>query len=156
MYCSREYQLTSRFNQQYEKSTSNRTTLALHLIQPRSWLDYIPPRPSLITSTMDYPKKTRPTPLTVHRSKQEASAQTQDVKVQTTKPVSTPISKKPGVNKLVTSKEQILTSYPDLFEGIGRFSRSPYHIQVDPNIMPKQTPCRPVPVQVHENYNNIK
>ena len=23
MYCSREYQLTSRFNQQYEKSTSN-------------------------------------------------------------------------------------------------------------------------------------
>ena len=30
MYCSREYQLTSRFNQQYEKSTSNVTKLYLH------------------------------------------------------------------------------------------------------------------------------
>ena len=41
---------------------SCKTTLALHLIQPRSRLDYLPPRASLITSTMDHPKKTRPAP----------------------------------------------------------------------------------------------
>ena len=37
---------------------SCRTTLALHVMQPRSQLDYTPPRASLITSTMDHPKKT--------------------------------------------------------------------------------------------------
>ena len=61
-------------------------------------------------------------------------------------------TKKPGMKKLVTSKEQILTSYPDIFEGIGRFPRSPHHIQVDPNIMPKQTPCQPVPVHLKEGF----
>ena len=54
---------------------------------------------------MDHPKKTRPAPLTVHSSKQEVSAQMQDVKVQATKLISTLISKKPGMNMLVTSKE---------------------------------------------------
>ena len=89
---------------------------------------------------MDHPKKTRMAPLTVHSSKQEVSAQScqQEVQVQVTKPVSTLISKKPGMNKLVTSKEQIVTSYPDVFEGIGRFPGSPYHIQIDPNIMLKK------------------
>ena len=101
---------------------------------------------------MDHPKKTRPVPLTVHSSKQEASTQMQDAKVQTTKLVSTLISKKPGMNQLVASKEQILTSYPDLFEGIGRFSGSPYHMQVDPNITLKQTPCRLVPVHQKEAF----
>ena len=79
---------------------------------------------------------------------QEVSTQMQEVQVQATKPVSTPILKKPGMNKLVTSKEQILTSYPVAIEGIGRFPGSPYHIQVDPNIMPKQTPCRPIPIHL--------
>ena len=138
---------------------SCKTTLALHLIQPRSILDYLSPRASLITSTMDYAKKTRPAPLTVHSSmqevsaqscQQEVSAQTQDMQVQVTKLVPTLTSKKPGMNKLVTSKEQILTSYTDVFKGIGRFPGSPYHIQVDPNIAPKQTLCRPVPVHLKE------
>ena len=35
------------------------TTLALGLIQPRTRLDYLPPRASLITSTVDHPQKTR-------------------------------------------------------------------------------------------------
>ena len=35
------------------------TTLALGLIQPRNRLDYLPPRASLITSSADYPKKTK-------------------------------------------------------------------------------------------------
>ena len=39
------------------------------------------------------------------------------------------------MHKLVTSKEQILTNYPDVFKGIGRFPESPYHIQIDPNIL---------------------
>ena len=50
-------------------------------------------------------------------------------------------SKKPDVTKLITSKEQILTQYPDVFEGIGRFPCPPYRMQLDPSIPPKQTPC---------------
>ena len=101
---------------------------------------------------MDHPKKTRPTPLTVHSSKQEVSTQMQDMKAQTTKLVSTLRSKKPGMNKLVTSKEQILTTYRDVFEGISIFAGPPYHKQVDPSIMLKQTPCRPVPVHLKEAF----
>ena len=76
----------------------------------------------------------------------------QDVKAQTTKPASTLRSKKLGVSKLVTSKEQILTTYLDVFEDICRFPGPPYHIQVDPNIMPKQTPCSPVPADLKETF----
>ena len=101
---------------------------------------------------MDHPKKTRPAPLTLHSSKQEVSAQMQDTKPLATKLISTLISKKPVMNKLLTSKEQILTSYPDVFEGIGRFPGSPYHIQTDPSIILKQTTCRPVPVHLKEAF----
>ena len=52
---------------------------------------------------------------------------------------------------LVTSKEQILSSYPDIFEGISRFLGPLYHIQIDPNITLKQTPCRPVPVHLKKS-----
>ena len=38
---------------------SCKTTLLLALIQPRSRLDYLPPRASLITSSADHPKKQR-------------------------------------------------------------------------------------------------
>ena len=38
---------------------SCKTTLRLGLIQPRSRLDFLPPRTSLITSSADHPKKTR-------------------------------------------------------------------------------------------------
>ena len=56
---------------------SCKTTLALHLIQPISRLDYLPSWTSLIASTMDYPKKTRQTSLKVHSSKQEVPTQMQ-------------------------------------------------------------------------------
>ena len=59
---------------------------------------------------------------------------------------------KPGITTLGTSKEQILSSYPDIFEGIGKFPRPPYHIQVDLNVTPKQTPCRPVPHHLKEAF----
>ena len=53
---------------------------------------------------------------------------------------------------LVTSKEQILQSYLDVFEGIGCFQGPPYHIQLDPSITPKQTPCRPILVHFKEAF----
>ena len=56
----------------------------------------------------------------------------------------------PGIT--ITSKEQILSKYPDVFEGIGRFPSLPYHIQVNMNITPKQTPCRPVLIHLEEAF----
>ena len=50
---------------------SCKSTLALDLIQPRSRLDYLPPRASLITSTQDHSKKTKQVqaPVQIHSSK---------------------------------------------------------------------------------------
>ena len=53
---------------------------------------------------------------------------------------------------MITSKEQILSNYPDIFKGIGRFLSPPYHIQVDPNITLKQTPCQLVPIHLKEAF----
>ena len=57
---------------------SCKTTLMLGLIQPRSRLDYLPPRASLITSSADHAMKTKPT---LYVQKQEVSTQrhTQEV-----------------------------------------------------------------------------
>ena len=43
------------------------------LIQPRSRLDYLPPRASLITSTQDHPKKMRQASPQVHRLQKVAT-----------------------------------------------------------------------------------
>ena len=56
------------------------------------------------------------------------------------------------MNTLVTGKEQILSSYPDVFEGISRFPGPPYHIEVHPNVTLTQTPCRLVPVHLKEVF----
>ena len=56
----------------------------------------------------------------------------------------------PGI--IITSKEQILSKYLDIFEGISKFPSPPYHIQVDMNITLKQTPCRPVPIHLKEAF----
>ena len=56
------------------------------------------------------------------------------------------------VPKLVTSKELILQSYPDVFEGIGHFPGPPHHIMLDQSITSKQTPCRPTPVHLKEAF----
>ena len=53
---------------------SCKSTLTLDLIQPRSRLDYLPPRASLITSTQVHPKKTKQ--VQVHSS-QKLSNQSQ-------------------------------------------------------------------------------
>ena len=136
----------------YVATNDGSVLFALHLIQPRSRLDYLHPWARLITCTMDHPKKTRQAYLKVHSSKQEVSTQTQEMQGQATTSVSTNTVQKLGMNMLGTSKEQILSSYPDIFEGIGRFPGHPYHIQVDPNITLKQMPCRPVPVHLKEAF----
>ena len=90
---------------------------------------------------MDHPRKTKLTSLKVHRSKQEVAAQRQKPQSHATTSVSMTTVQKSVLNIMITSKEQILSSYPDIFECIGRFPGPLYHIQVNPNITPKQTLC---------------
>ena len=121
-----------------------KTTLMLGLIQPRTRLDYLPPKASLITSSDDCPKKTKST---LFVQLQEVSAQRSRHEVATQMP-----RQKHAVPKLVTSKEQILCEYPDVLEGIGSFPGPPYHIQIDPSVTPEQTPCHPIPVHIKEVF----
>ena len=123
---------------------SCKTTLMLGLIQPRKRLDYLPPRASLITSSADHSKKTKST---LNVQKQEVSAQTVTQEVATQTP-----EHKCAVPKQITSKDQILLEYPDVFEGIGNFPGPSYHIQIDPSITPKQPPCHPIPVHLKEAF----
>ena len=63
------------------------------LDSPGSRLDYLPPRVSLITSSADYPKKTK-SKINVHVSKKESE-----------------VSNHKGIiSKLITRKEQILVT----------------------------------------------
>ena len=70
----------------------------LHYIEFNQDLHYLPPWASLISSTMDHPKKTRPASLKVHSSKQEVSTQMQEAQVPATKSASTNTMQKPGMN----------------------------------------------------------
>ena len=80
-------------------------------------------------SSQYHPKKTRSVKLSVHKSQQVATQnKEQAVYAQTSVTVNT---KKHVVTKLIMSNQQILTHYPDVFEGIGRFPGPPYGIQVD-------------------------
>ena len=117
----------------------------LRLIQPCTRLDYLPPTDSLITSSLDYPRKTKR--VSVHRSKKEVSAQSSN------QAVTVPDAKQ-LVPKLDTSKEHILHSYTDVSDGIGGFPGPPYHIQIDQCISSKQTPCRPIPVHLKEAFKH--
>ena len=89
--------------------------------------------------------------MSVHTSKQKVSTQSQTQEVATQTQTTTSVQN-PDVKKLTTSKEQILTHYPDVFEGFGKFPGPPYSIQLDPSISPKQTPCHPVPVHLKESF----
>ena len=53
---------------------------------------------------------------------------------------------------MITSKDQIIRNYPDVFEGIGKFTGPPYTLHLDPSIQRKQTPCRPVPTHLKETF----
>ena len=85
------------------------TTLALSLVQPHTRLNYLPPRASLITSSVDHPKKIK-SQVSVHVSRKE----------------STESNCKGIVPKLVTSKNEILEVYSNVFDGIGHFPGPPY------------------------------
>ena len=52
---------------------SCKTILVLGLIQPRARLDYLPPRPSLITRSLDHPRKTRAVKPAVNTAQQKVS-----------------------------------------------------------------------------------
>ena len=118
-------------------------TLVLGLVQPHTRLDCLPPRASLITSSLDHSRKIKR--VSVHRSKKEVSVQSsnQEVRVPDAKQL---------VPNLVISREQILESYPDVFEGIGCFPGPPYHIQIDQHVTTKQTPCRPILEHLKEAF----
>ena len=120
------------------------STLALDFIQPRSRLDYLTPRASLITSTQDHPKKTKQAQPSVHRLQQ--------VTTQSKHQVETTQTKKQQASKLISSKDQIMMQYPDVFEGFGKLPGPPYTIHLDPSIQPKQTPCWPVPIHLKESF----
>ena len=111
-------------------------SLQLGLIHHRPRLNYLPPRASLITSKEDHPKSTK---LNMQIQSQQLIANKEGPHHK-----SQPDALKPP--KLITTCEQIKQHYPDVFDGIGRFLGSPYHINVDPTVHPKQTPCRPVPI----------
>ena len=56
-------------------------------------------------------------------------------------PLQAPTIKQHKPQKIITSKDQIMKQYPDVFDGIGKFLGPPYTIHLDPSIQPKQTPC---------------
>ena len=118
------------------------TLLQLGLIHHRPRLNYLPPRASLITSKEDHPKS----------AKMHMQIQSQRLIVDKERQhhKSQPDALKPP--KLITTYEQITHQYPNVFEGIGRFPGPPYHINVDPTVPPKQTPCRPVPINLKSTF----
>ena len=113
--------------------------LHLDLYNLTQELDNLPPRVSLITSSLDYLRKTRK--VSVHRSKKEVSAQSSNLG-----------DAKHLIPKLITNREHILQSYPDVCEGIGHVQGPPYHIQIDQSVTLKQKPCRPILVHLKEAF----
>ena len=91
---------------------------------------------SLITSSENHPRITK-TQVQVQKHEVITKIHNQHHNIQgnTSKP-----------STLITTQDQILQEYPEVFEGIGKFPGPPYHIQVDPKVTPKQTPCRPIPI----------
>ena len=133
---------------------SCKSTLALDLIQPRSRFDSLPPRVSLITSMQDHPKKTKQVQILAQvHSSQKLSTQSQ-TKAETSMtpnvqdPLQAPTMKQHKPHKIITSKDQIMKQYPDVFDGIGKFLGPLYTIHLNPSIQLKQTPCWPVPIHL--------
>ena len=117
-------------------------SLNLSLIQSRPRLDYLPPRASLITSKEDHPRKTK-TQVQVQKHEVITKTDNQCYNIQSHK-------LKPPT--LINHQKQILQEYSDVFKGIGKFPGPPYHIQIDPKVMPKQTPCRPIPIHLKDAF----
>ena len=130
---------------------SCRTTMELGLIRPHVHIDYLPPKASLLTSTCDQPSKTRMHKPNIHCTKEKPTKMV----IPKNDNISTPQSQKTKISeesRLITKKEQIIARFPDVFEGIGKFPGEPYRIQLDPKVLPKQTPCRPVLIHLKEAF----
>ena len=118
------------------------TSLTLGLIQSRPRLDYLPLRASLITSNAGHLRKT----------KTQVQIQKQEIITQTSNHHQGDQVTTATVPKLVTTQDQIMHKYPNVFEGIGKFPGPPYHIHLDPGVTPKQTPCRPIPIHLKDAF----
>ena len=130
---------------------SCRTTMELGLIRPHVRIDYLPPKASLLTSTCDQPSKTRTHRPNIHYTKEKPTK----MAIPKNGNIRTPQSQKAMISEdaqLITRKEQIMTRFPNVFEGIGKFPGEPYKIQLDLKVPPKQTPCRPVPIHLKEVF----
>ena len=44
------------------------------------------------------------------------------------------------------TKQDFMRFFPDCFQGLGKFQGEPHHIEVDPSVPVKMTPCRPMPL----------
>ena len=117
-------------------------SLQLGLIQHRPRLNYLPPWASLIMSKEDHPKSAN---MHMQVQKQQLIVNKEDHHHKSQSDVLKP-------PKLITTYEQILQQYPDIFKGIGKFPGPSYHINVDPTITPKQTPCRLVPIHLKSAF----
>ena len=84
--------------------------------------------------------------------KAQIQIQKQEITVQTTNQQQDAQVTTTTAPKLVTTQDQIMLEYPDVFEGIGKFPKPPYHIHVDPSVTPKQTPCRPIPIDLKDTF----
>ena len=85
------------------------TTIVLGLIQLSARFDYLLPRASLITSSVDHPKKTK-CQVAVHNSKTTCMV-----------PLWKNVVPKSEIPNLITSKEQILQNYPNVLRGLADF-----------------------------------
>ena len=128
---------------------SCRMTKALGLLKPHAQLDYLPPRASLLTSTCDHPNTTKPQKPNIHHMKEKQIMRTLPHNVNAR---STQTNMIPEENRVITTKEQILTRFPDVFDGIGKFPGKPYEIQLDQKEPPKQTHCRPIPIHLKDAF----
>ena len=123
--------------------------MVLELIKPCAQLDYLPLKASLLTSTCDHPNTTKPHKPNIHHTTVKQIMRTLPHNVDARSSQIHIISED---NRIITSKEQILKRFPDIFEGIGKFPGKPYQIQLDPKVPPKLTPCQPVPIHLKDAF----
>ena len=122
---------------------SQETVFQLELLNVKPRLEYLPPRAMLISSAAVYPKRE------IH-AQYMSPQQPNSTSVLPTSKSKIPQEDTSKKIRIMKTKEQIPEQYPELFKGIGQFPGEPYHIHINLSIMPKQTPCRPIPVHLKQ------
>ena len=132
---------------------SCRTTMELGLIKPRVHLDYLPPKARLLTSTCDQPSKTRPYKPVIHYTKETSNVSAVPQHESTLAIHHQNITWPTNDDQLVTRQEHIMAQFPDVFPRCRQIPRwTIQNLQLDPQVSPKQTPCRPVPVHLKQAF----